>query len=93
MGEAIGMIRFTPWEAVVVAADIAMKKREYPDRLHGPLLRFPDYYRQAGGSGNGRGERWFVFLMKSWVLKPVRSIKAKERGGQDDEETLFDGKK
>ena len=24
-GEAIGMIRFTPWEAVVVAADIAVK--------------------------------------------------------------------
>ena len=24
-GEAIGMIRFTPWESVVVAADIAVK--------------------------------------------------------------------
>ena len=24
-GEAIGLIRFTPWEAVVVAADVAMK--------------------------------------------------------------------
>ena len=24
-GEAIGMIRFTPWEAVVVAADVAVK--------------------------------------------------------------------
>ena len=24
-GESIGLIRFTPWEAVVVAADVAMK--------------------------------------------------------------------
>ena len=28
IGESIGMIRFTPWEAVVVAADVAMKSAD-----------------------------------------------------------------
>ena len=27
-GDAVGMIRFTPWEAVVVAADVAMKSAD-----------------------------------------------------------------
>ena len=27
-GESIGLIRFTPWEAVVVAADVAMKSAD-----------------------------------------------------------------
>ena len=38
-GEAIGMIRFTPWEAVVVAADIAVKSANveigFMDRFSG----------------------------------------------------------
>ena len=42
MGEAIGMIRFTPWEAVVVAADIAMKSANiqvgFMDRFCGSLI-------------------------------------------------------
>ena len=41
-GEAIGMIRFTPWEAVVVAADIAVKSANveigFMDRFSGSLL-------------------------------------------------------
>ena len=41
-GEAIGMIRFTPWEAVVVAADIAVKSANveigFMDRFSGCLL-------------------------------------------------------
>lgn len=41
-GEAIGMIRFTPWEAVVVAADVAMKsanvKMGFMDRFCGTLI-------------------------------------------------------
>lgn len=41
-GEAIGMIRFTPWEAVVVAADIAMKSADvqigFMDRFCGSLI-------------------------------------------------------
>lgn len=41
-GEAIGMIRFTPWEAVVVAADIAMKASDiqigFMDRFCGSLI-------------------------------------------------------
>ena len=42
MGEAIGMVRFTPWEAVVVAADIAMKAADvqigFMDRFCGSLI-------------------------------------------------------
>ena len=41
-GEAIGMIRFTPWEAVVVAADIAVKSGNvylgFADRFTGTLI-------------------------------------------------------
>lgn len=41
-GEAIGMIRFTPWEAVVVAADIAVKSAHveigFMDRFSGSLI-------------------------------------------------------
>jgi len=41
-GEAIGLIRFTPWEAVVVAADIAMKSADieigFMDRFCGSLI-------------------------------------------------------
>ena len=41
-GEAIGMIRFTPWEAVVVAADVAMKSADvqmgFMDRFCGTLI-------------------------------------------------------
>lgn len=41
-GEAIGMIRFTPWEAVVVAADIAVKSAAveigFMDRFCGSLI-------------------------------------------------------
>jgi len=41
-GEAIGMIRFTPWESVVVAADIAVKSANveigFMDRFSGSLI-------------------------------------------------------
>lgn len=41
-GEAIGMIRFTPWEAVVVAADAALKAADveigFMDRFCGTLI-------------------------------------------------------
>lgn len=41
-GETIGMIRFTPWEAVVVAADIAVKSADiqigFMDRFCGSLI-------------------------------------------------------
>lgn len=41
-GEAIGMIRLTPWEAVVVAADVAMKSADiqigFMDRFCGSLI-------------------------------------------------------
>ena len=41
-GESIGLIRFTPWEAVVVAADIAVKSARveigFMDRFCGSLI-------------------------------------------------------
>lgn len=41
-GESIGMIRFTPWEAVVVAADVATKSADvqigFMDRFCGSLI-------------------------------------------------------
>jgi len=41
-GEAIGMVRFTPWEAVVVAADVAVKSADvqigFMDRFCGSLI-------------------------------------------------------
>ena len=41
-GDAIGMIRFTPWEAVVVAADTAVKSADveigFMDRFCGSLI-------------------------------------------------------
>lgn len=41
-GESIGLIRFTPWEAVVVAADVAIKSAHveigFMDRFCGSLI-------------------------------------------------------
>ena len=41
-GETIGMVRFTPWEAVVVGADVAMKSANvelcFMDRFCGSLI-------------------------------------------------------
>lgn len=41
-GETLGLIRFTPWEAVVVAADVAMKSANvqvcFMDRFCGSLI-------------------------------------------------------
>lgn len=41
-GESIGLIRFTPWEAVVVAADVAVKSANvqigFMDRFCGTLI-------------------------------------------------------
>lgn len=41
-GESLGMIRFTPWEAVVVGADVALKSADvqvcFMDRFCGSLI-------------------------------------------------------
>ena len=41
-GEAIGIIRFTPWEAVIAAADMALKAADvqigFMDRFNGSLI-------------------------------------------------------
>ena len=54
-GESIGLIRFTPWEAVVVAADVAMKSAD------GSLLRFPHFNRRpvTGTDCGGRSRSIF----------------------------------
>ena len=45
-GESIGLIRFTPWEAVVAAADIAVKSADveigFMDRFCGTLILLGD---------------------------------------------------
>ena len=42
VGESIGLLRFTPWEAVVAAADMAVKSAEvkigFMDRFSGTLI-------------------------------------------------------
>ncbi|MCC6102827.1 MAG: BMC domain-containing protein [Olegusella sp.] len=42
VGEAIGLMRFTPWESVVIAADIAVKNSSisigFMDRFNGSLI-------------------------------------------------------
>lgn len=42
MGESIGLLRFTPWEATVAAADVAMKSADveigFMDRFCGTLI-------------------------------------------------------
>lgn len=41
-GEAVGLIRFTPWEAVIAAADMALKSADvqigFMDRFNGSLI-------------------------------------------------------
>ena len=77
-GEAVGMIRFTPWEAVVVAADVAIKAADvqigFMDRFCGTLTlpegsaRFRLQWRKLSGS-----------LIRCLDLKPVKSIKAEKQ--------------
>ncbi|SER66395.1 BMC domain-containing protein [Parafannyhessea umbonata] len=42
VGEALGFMRFTPWESVVIAADVAMKagavELAFMDRFNGSLI-------------------------------------------------------
>lgn len=74
-GEAVGMIRFTPWEAVVVAADVAVKSADvqigFMDRFCGSLIL-------TGGLSQYRRlwKKWCGSLTKCWDFRRVRSIKA-----------------
>ena len=93
-GESIGLIRFTPWEAVVVAADVAMKSADvqigFMDRFCGSLILtggLSQVQTAVGGSCEN-------FLTRNWVLKPVRSTKAKViQIRKINEENLFNGQK
>lgn len=60
-GESIGLIRFTPWEAVVVAADVAMKSSRCRNWIYGSLLRFPHFNRRpvTGTDCGGRSRSIF----------------------------------
>lgn len=55
-GESIGLIRFTPGGGGS-GGGCGNEERGCADRLHGPLLRFPDHHRRPVGSGDrsGRG--------------------------------------
>lgn len=78
-GESIGLIRFTPWEAVVVAADVAMKSADveigFMDRFCGSLILTGVRHRYRP-----RWKKSFDFFMKIWDFAPVRSIKTKRTG-------------
>lgn len=60
-GESIGLIRFTPWEAVVAAADIAVKSADVQVGIYGSFLRFPHPDRRlvTGSDRCGRGGPFF----------------------------------
>ena len=58
-GEAIGMIRFTPWEAVVVAADIAVKSANV--EIGFMLQRIIDPYGRSDGSSDCSGRSGEIF--------------------------------
>ena len=74
-GESIGMIRFTPWEAVVVAADVAVKSANveigFMDRFCGSLIltgRLSDVQTAV--------EEVVTFLKRSWASIPARFTEA-----------------
>ena len=56
-GESIGLIRFTPWEAVVVAAHVAMKSADVQIGFMDRFLRLPHPDRRlvSGTDCSGRG--------------------------------------
>ena len=59
-GESIGLIRFTPWESVVAAADIAVK-RGRRDWIYGSVLRDVDFAWEfkLGADRSGRSRKVF----------------------------------
>ena len=69
-GESIGLIRFTPWEAVVVAADVAIWIAS----------AVPSFEPAACHRYRPRWKKSFDFFMKIWDFAPVRSIKTKRTG-------------
>ncbi len=88
-GESIGMIRFTPWEAVVVAADVAVKSADiqisFMDRFCGSLII-------TGGLSQVQTAvesvvKFFDEVRR--ILKPVPFTEARETL----EKIIFDGQK
>lgn len=76
-GESIGLLRFTPWEAVVVAADVAFKSADveigFMDRFCGTLIL-------TGGLTQVQTavEDVVRFLMKDLALQCARFIEVKK---------------
>ena len=77
-GESIGLLRFTPWEAVVVAADVAFKSADveigFMDRFCGTLIL-------TGGLTQVQTavEDVVRFLMKDLALQCARFIEVKKQ--------------
>ncbi len=71
------MIRFTPWEAVVVAADIAVKSANveigFMDRFSGSLIT----YGRSDGSSDCSGRSGEIFLERCLALRLVQFTKVK----------------
>ena len=69
-GESIGLIRFTPWEAVVVAADVAMKSADvqigFMDRFCGSL--FLNIWNSIQSTGYG------IFSREVWHADHNQSV-------------------
>lgn len=88
-GDAIGMVRLTPWEAVVAAADIAVKAGDvqisFMDRFCGSLIITGGLSQVQTAVTGG-----CPFLGEERILRLVRSIKADQKGIIDYyEETVF----
>lgn len=59
-GQSIGLLHLTPWEATVVAADVAMKRKRGAG-LSGPVQRRGDPFGQPGGGQERPGACGGIF--------------------------------
>ena len=66
-GDAVGMIRFTPWEAVVVAADVAMKSADVQIGFMDRFLRVTDPHRRIDRSTDSSGRSCKIFQRGAWI--------------------------
>ena len=60
-GDAIGMVRVTPWEAIVVAADVGSEGSSCGSRIYGSFLRDADPDRRFYGSDDSCGGSGTIF--------------------------------
>lgn len=60
-GQSIGLLHLTPWEATVVAADVAHEERKRGAGLSGPVQRRGDPFGQPGGGQERPGACGGIF--------------------------------